>query len=127
MCKLLTPKIYRQLITVRSISCYSPVYEPKKSDFEDGTKGFDMTRGKCWTLKITKEDQTTPGPVYETQHLNSITRKMEMTDELKNGSFGAYREKQRTIPTKGFEKHYLGQSSPGPSLYGSMEQAKVKA
>ena len=50
-----------------------------------------------------------------------------MTDELKNGSFGAYRDKQRTIPTKGFEKAYLGSNSPGPSIYGSMEQAKVKA
>lgn len=52
-----------------------------------------MTRGKCWTLKITKEDETTPGPVYETQHLNSMTRKVEQTEELKNGSFGAYRDK----------------------------------
>ena len=72
---------------------YSPVYEAKRSDFDDKSRGFDMTRGKCWTLKITKNDQTTPGPVYETQHLNSMSKKVEQTDELKNGSFGAFREK----------------------------------
>ena len=71
MCKLLTLHsitffLGGKFITIRSVSCYRPVYEAKKSDFEDPTRGFDMTRGKCWTLKITKEDQTTPGPVYET-------------------------------------------------------------
>lgn len=71
---------------------YSPLYEKGRSEFDE-KRGFDMTRGKCWTLKITKEDETTPGPVYETQHLNSMTRRVEQTEELKNGSFGAYRDK----------------------------------
>jgi len=47
-------------------------------------------------------------------------RKVDTTDELKNGSFGAYRDKQRTIPNKGFEKAYLAGDSPGPVFYGSM-------
>ena len=50
-----------------------------------------MSTGKCWTLKMSKEDQTTPGPNYEIQHMNSISKKVEDTEELKNGSFGAYR------------------------------------
>ena len=28
-----------------------------------------MSTGKCWTLKMSKEDQTTPGPNYEIQHM----------------------------------------------------------
>lgn len=31
-----------------------------------------MTKTKKWTLKDSKEDQTTPGPKYETQYINSI-------------------------------------------------------
>ena len=27
-------------------------------------KGFSMSTGKTWTLKMSKEDETTPGPVY---------------------------------------------------------------
>ena len=50
-----------------------------------------------------------------------------MTDELKNGSFGGERSKQRTIPNKGFEGAYLGQDSPGPMLYNSNKMAKIKA
>jgi hypothetical protein len=50
-----------------------------------------------------------------------------MTDELKNGSFGAFKSKQRAIPYKGFEGAYLGISSPGPSLYNGSQVLKVKA
>lgn len=34
----------------------------------DKTKemGFTMSTGKKWTLKMSKEDETTPGPVYQT-------------------------------------------------------------
>ena len=74
-----------------------------------------------------KSDETTPGPVYDTQYLQSVKRKADTTEELKNGSFGAYRDRQRTIPNKGFEKAYVACDSPGPIVYGSMEQAKVKA
>ena len=67
-----------------------------------------MSTGKTWTLKMSKEDETTPGPVYQTQYLRSIARQVDKTDELKNGSFGSYRERQRVIPNKGFENAYLG-------------------
>ena len=78
MCKSISEVISLRQLANHCVMCvYSPVYEAKKSDFEDKARGFDMTRGKCWTLKITKNDETTPGPVYETQHLNSITRKVE--------------------------------------------------
>ena len=52
--------------------------------------------------------------------MNSISRKVDTTDELKNGSFGAFKDRQRTIPYKGFESAYLGQNSPGPSFYGDV-------
>ena len=34
----------------------------------DKTKesGFTMSTGKRWTLKMSKDDETTPGPVYQT-------------------------------------------------------------
>ena len=86
-----------------------------------------MSTGKCWTLHTGKDAETTPGPAYDTQYLNSIIRKVETTEELKNGSFGAHKEKQRTVPYSGLEKAYIGSQSPGPSVYGSMEQAKIKA
>jgi len=86
-----------------------------------------MSTGKCWTLLTEKEAETTPGPNYETQYLNSIIRKVDTTEELKNGSFGTFKDKQRTIPYSGLEKAYIGCESPGPSVYGSMDQAKVKA
>ena len=57
---------------------------------------------------MTKEDETTPGPAYQTQYLRSIAKQVEETEELKNGSFGSIRSKQRTIPNKGFEIAYLG-------------------
>ena len=85
----------------------------------DKTKesGYTMSTGKKWTLKLTKEDETTPGPVYQTQYLRSMGRAVDLTDELKNGSFGDFRHKQRVIPNKGFEHAYLGLSSPGPTAY----------
>ena len=86
-----------------------------------------ITSGKCWTLKMAKEDETTPGPAYQTQYLRSIAKQVEDTDELKNGSFGAHKSKHRTIPNRGFEVAYLGQDSPGPMLYNSNKMAKVKA
>ena len=52
---------------------------------------------------------------------------MDRTDELKNGTFGAFRDRQRTIPSKGFENAYLGTASPGPQMYQGLETAKVKA
>ena len=52
-----------------------------------------QTTGKCWTLKMSKEDETTPGPVYSTQYLRSVAHKVDKTDELKNGSFGAFRDR----------------------------------
>ena len=42
---------------------------------------------------MSKEDETTPGPAYQTQYLNSISRQVDKTDELKNGSFGAYKDR----------------------------------
>lgn len=86
-----------------------------------------ITSGKCWTLKMSKEDEQNPGPAYQTQYLRSIAKQVEDTDELKNGSFGAHKTKQRTIPNKGFEVAYLGEDSPGPMFYNSNKMAKVKA
>ena len=80
-----------------------------------------MSTGQCWTLKTSKLDQTTPGPHYETQYLNSITRKVETTEEMKRGSFGTDREKQRIVPNRGLEKEYIGSESPGPTRYGDSE------
>ena len=51
---------------------------------------------------------------------------MDVTDELKNGTFGAFKDKHRTIPNKGFEVAYLGQNSPGPAAYNGAS-AKVKS
>ena len=100
---------------------YSPHYKAEVSEFDSKSNGFSISTGKCWTLKTSKRDETNPGPIYETQYLGSVTRKVEKTIQLKRSSFGAYREKQRTIPNKGFEKAYLGVNSPGPTIYGSME------
>ena len=52
-----------------------------------------MSTGKKWTLKMSKADETTPGPVYDTQHLGSISRKVETTQELKNGTFGCFKDR----------------------------------
>lgn len=94
-------------------------------EFADKFAGFSMSTGKKWTLKMSKDDETTPGPAYDTQYLGSITKKVEMTEELKNGSFGAFKERQRQIPYKGFEKAYLGSYSPGPSAYNSSTMSRV--
>ena len=48
--------------------CPSPHYQAEPSEF-DIKKGFSITFGKCWTLKMDKQDETTPGPVYDTQYL----------------------------------------------------------
>jgi len=86
-----------------------------------------MSSGKCWTLHLEKEDETTPGPAYSTQYLNSIARKVDTTVELKQGTFGTFRNRQRTIPNRGLEKAFLGCNSPGPTAYNSAESAKVNA
>jgi len=86
-----------------------------------------MSSGKTWTLHLTKEDETTPGPVYSTQYLRSIANRADATDELKNGTFGSFKDRHRVIPNKGFENAYLGGYSPGPSLYNGAESAKLKA
>ena len=87
--------------------------------------GYHITSGKCWTLKMAKEDETTPGPVYQTQYLRSIQKKVDQTDELRNGTFGADKTKQKTIPERGFQCEYLGNDSPGPTAYVDCG-AKVK-
>lgn len=97
------------------------------NSFLDGGKGFSMSSGKCWTLHLEKDDETTPGPAYSTQYLNSIARKVDTTTELKQGTFGTFRAKQRTIPNKGLEKAFMGCSSPGPTAYNGSETAKVKS
>lgn len=35
-------------------------------DDKPSKAGFSMTQGKKWTLKDSKEDETTPGPKYDT-------------------------------------------------------------
>ena len=82
-------------------------YVKKYNEYDKRGK-HHITSGKCWTLKISKQDETTPGPAYQTQYLRSIAKQVEDTDELKNGSFGAHKNKQKTIPNKGFEVAYLG-------------------
>ena len=99
----------------------------QNNSFLDGAKGFSMSSGKCWTLHLEKEDETTPGPAYSTQYLNSIARKVDTTVELKQGTFGTFRNRQRTIPNRGLEKAFLGCNSPGPTAYNSAESAKVNA
>lgn len=44
---------------------------------------------------MSKDDEKTPGPAYDTQYLRSITHKVDTTDALKNGSFGAFKDRQR--------------------------------
>ena len=86
-----------------------------------------MSTGKTWTLKLSKDDETTPGPAYQTQYLHSMAKKGDDTAELKNGSFGAFRDRQRTIPNKGFEKAFLGVTTPGPNLYSGSQTTHLKA
>lgn len=47
---------------------------------DDKLAGFSMSTGKKWTLKMSKEDETTPGPAYDTQYLRSMTHKVDHTD-----------------------------------------------
>ena len=78
-----------------------------------------MTTSKPWTLKDSKEDQTTPGPVYQTQFLQSIHYTCDKTKTAINGTFGSDRKRQYTVQHKGLEKHYFGTESPGPfARYG---------
>lgn len=76
-----------------------------------------MTTGKTWTLKDSKEDQTTPGPVYQTQYLQSVHYKCANTEPKKNSTFGHFRAKQYQVQYKGLERMYLGTESPGPFSY----------
>lgn len=39
-------------------------YHDHSSFDKTKTHGFSMSTGKTWTLKMSKEDETTPGPVY---------------------------------------------------------------
>ena len=76
-----------------------------------------MGTGKCWTLKDSKEDEQTPGPIYQTQYLGSITHSVNSTFERKQGTFGAERHKRYPVPYKGMEDEFMGKESPGPQLY----------
>ena len=96
---------------------YRPNQYDKVSEFDNKTNGFSISTGKKWTLKISKQDETTPGPVYSTEYVASVQNQVDHTEELKNGTFGSFKDRQRTIPNRGFEKAYLGYASPGPSLY----------
>ena len=57
---------------MRKIKDDLPSQYGDKSQFNDKKRGFSMTTGKAWTLKDSKADETTPGPVYQTQFLQSI-------------------------------------------------------
>jgi hypothetical protein len=43
----------------------------------DSKAGFSITLGKKWTLKDSKEDETTPGPIYNTQYINSVNNMVD--------------------------------------------------
>ena len=73
-----------------------------------------MTTGKAWTLKDSKADETTPGPAYQTQYLQSIHYKCAKTEPKEMSTFGYFRAKQYQVQYKGLEKQYLGTESPGP-------------
>ena len=67
-----------------------------------------MSTGKKWTLNIEKDDDVNPGPIYDTQYLQSIDHKVQNTTELLNSTFGTNRDKNKIVPMKGQESAKYG-------------------
>jgi len=43
-----------------------PHYKAEVSEFDNKTNGYTMSSGRKWTLKTSKKNETTPGPIYDT-------------------------------------------------------------
>ena len=82
-------------------------------------KGFSMSTGKKWTLHIEKRDDVNPGPIYQTQYLQSIDYQVQNTNEMAVSSFGTNRDKLHLVPMKGQEGVRYGRHSPGPMAHYS--------
>lgn len=65
----------------------SPVQYQQQTSSIEKLGGFSITSSKKWTLKDSKEDETTPGPKYEIQYLNSVTDGFK-----RRGKFGISRD-----------------------------------
>ena len=59
MCK------FKITITNHDVLC-SPHYKAEVSEFDNKTNGYTMSSGRKWTLKTSKKNETTPGPIYDT-------------------------------------------------------------
>lgn len=81
------------------------------TSFDKRLANTTITAGKKWTLLTSKEDETNPGPVYETQYLRSINYGIDHSPHKVKGCFGISREE--TIDKRIFFKG----RSPGPSKY----------
>ena len=60
-------------------------------------------------MKDSKEDETTPGPIYNTQYINSINSLVDNTSSKTRGNFGLSRDE--TIDSR------HSKPSPGPAKY----------
>ena len=60
-------KICKYILSVITSGIFnSPHYKAETSEFDNKSNGYSISTGKCWTLKMSKEDETTPGPIYDT-------------------------------------------------------------
>ena len=76
MCKLINTRSHLWLRLIFILIFVRPHYKAEVSEFDNKLNGFSISSGNCWTLKTSKKDETTPGPIYDTQYLNSCTEKV---------------------------------------------------
>ena len=91
----------------------------------DHTKSFNadpaqmtsMGYGKRYQLKTSKNDETTPGPIYDDK-TKTISESLSCVADKRCSTFGL---KEQKVFAKGQQRALLGKDTPGPAKY-SLEQ-----
>ena len=76
MCKLINTSCPAVTKLIFILIFVRPHYKAEVSEFDNKLNGYSISSGRCWTLKTSKKDETTPGPIYDTQYLDSVTEKV---------------------------------------------------
>ncbi|CDW87071.1 UNKNOWN [Stylonychia lemnae] len=91
---------------------YQPISQEQSDKYNKISIGF----GQKMHYKISKEDETTPGPIYNTHEIASISHVNNVPSKL-NSSFGNKYDKWDKVQYHGAEAHFYGREGLGPGAY----------
>eukprot|EP00349_Pseudokeronopsis_sp_Brazil_P002129 CAMPEP_0202964178 /NCGR_PEP_ID=MMETSP1396-20130829/8259_1 /ASSEMBLY_ACC=CAM_ASM_000872 /TAXON_ID= /ORGANISM="Pseudokeronopsis sp., Strain Brazil" /LENGTH=249 /DNA_ID=CAMNT_0049686081 /DNA_START=394 /DNA_END=1143 /DNA_ORIENTATION=- len=102
---------------VRAKSQIPVAYETNMKDLKEQYKGAFIGYGQKRTYKTGKDEESVPGPIYETQSYQSIGRAVSRAKGIKDTQFGNTYDKYDKVFFRGAASHFLGREGKGPGAY----------